>query len=112
VWSGTTVPASPSVLASVWKANDDLALLILWRGTPNWWVTAGSVTGSFGESDSQAGNVLSISLRYGVLTLSVTFDTARKIANLQGQTFLLPAGTNVLLVDVVDSSSGPISRAR
>jgi hypothetical protein len=38
----------------------------------------------------------------------VTFDTAVKTGNLQGQTFSLPAGTNVLLVDFVDSSSGPI----
>jgi hypothetical protein len=47
-----------------------------------------------------------MSLRYGVLVLNLTVDTARNTAIWQGRTIQLPAGTNVLFVDSVDAASG------
>lgn len=108
LWSGTTVGASPSVLASVWKANDNLAVLILWRGTPEWWATEAKGSNSYGES-AGGGPLISDTLRFGSFTVAVTFDTTLKIASVQGGApTVLAAGTNVLFIDDIDSASGPV----
>jgi hypothetical protein len=108
VWSSTTLPASGSVLTTVWKRNDALALAVLWRGTPGWWGTAAAASpGGYRESGTSGQDgVITSTLQFGALILTVTFDTVNQAASLQGKSLSLPRGTNVLLVDEVDSPSG------
>ena len=92
----------------MWKRNDALALSVLWRGTPGWWGTAAAASpgGSSESGTSGQDGVITSTLQFGALILTVTFDTVTRAASLQGKSLSVPRGTNVLLVDEVDSPTG------
>jgi hypothetical protein len=100
----TTVPASPSVLATVFITDARLGLLVLWRGSPNWWSKS---SGHDGTSGSTQGRGFTMSLTYGSVTLSFAFDPDRHAIVVQGRESEIPEGTNVVLIDNADSPSGP-----
>jgi hypothetical protein len=104
--STTTLMASASVLSTIWKVNGALGPVILWRGRSDWWDVASAGSGVH-ESSTSSGAVVTTGLRYGTLTLSLTFDTKNYVATFQGHNISLAQGTNVLFIDAVDSPSGP-----
>jgi len=102
-----TIPVSPSVTATVVRSDETLTLLILWRGSPGW---MSHIDGHRKECGSvgQAGGVFSASFEYGATAFGLSYDATRHLVMFQGaQPLPVPAGTNVLLVDGVDTSSGP-----
>ena len=101
--SSTTVPASPSVMATVVHVDGTLKLAVLWRGTPRWYLGRGSRSGSGGGG----GTTFWISEQYGDIGIDMSFDTARDIVTLGGSSINVPHGANVLLVDGVGSAAGP-----
>jgi hypothetical protein len=107
VWAATdeiTVPVSPSVNATVVRSDEGLALLVLWRGSPGW---RSRTTGRRSQSVSGRAGVYSVAFDYGSTAYSLTYDAAAHTATLQGKSMTVPAGTNVLLVDDVDTNAGP-----
>lgn len=112
--SSTSKIASPVVVAS-WRAHDNYAdgstttLLVLWRGTPGWFAAGGRGSGSGSGGGSGAGRAGSYAyeyMTYGGRTFMMEFDDDRKIVKLVNQEISLK-DTNVVLVDFVDSASGP-----
>jgi hypothetical protein len=107
----TSKMASPAVVAS-WRTHENYAdgssttLLVLWRGTPGWFVARGGASsgagssggGSFSSSSSYAYEYIT----YGGRTCTMEFDDNRKIVKLLNQEISLK-DTNVVLVDFVDS---------
>jgi len=107
----TSKMASPAVVAS-WRTHENYAdgstttLLVLWRGTPGWFVARGGASsgagsgggGSFASSSSYAYEYIT----YGGRTFAMEFDDNRKIVKLLNQEISL-TDTNVVLVDFVDS---------
>ena len=72
------------------------------------WGTAAGLTGSFGGSSSGSATTVSSTIRYGLLSLSFTFNLDGAGGTLQGRSITVPSGTNVWLVDVVDDPAGPV----
>lgn len=102
---GGTGVISPVVVAQ-WFTNrkagvEELELLVLWRGTPGWFLQPGGIGGSRAP-DSPAYTWI----KYGDVTLSLDFDAARRIVTIQGKTLAL-SDSNVLFVDSVDTPNGP-----
>lgn len=102
---GATGIISPVVVAQ-WFTNrkagvEELELLVLWRGTPGWFLQPG---GS-GGSDSGAGSH-NTWMKYGAVSVSLDFDETTRRVTIQGKDVAL-ADNNVLFVDDVDRSSGP-----
>jgi hypothetical protein len=105
--SSSSRPLSATVVSTYVVRNGDLALLVLWRGSPGWFSRGGG-----GHSSSGGGGggtpgreVGSFTLTYGGRTFSIDFDYTAGVARLLGQEILL-AGTNVVLVDDVDRQTG------
>jgi hypothetical protein len=102
---GATSVISPVVVAQWFTSRkagvEELALLVLWRGTPGWFLQPGGSGGSR-ASDSPAYTWI----KYGEVSLSLDFDVARRIATIQGKTLAL-SDNNVLFVDSVDTPNGP-----
>lgn len=98
-------PISPVAVAA-WstKAHTEeaLELLVLLRGTPGWW-TAGP---EGVQSIAQGEDGFSTHANYGGQDLSLSFDSLKRIATIQGIDVAL-GDNNVVLVDDVDSASGP-----
>jgi hypothetical protein len=112
--SSTSKIASPVVVAS-WRAHDNYAdgsattLLVLWRGTPGWFAAGGRGSGSASGGGGGAGLGGSYAYEYmtfGGRTFTMEFDDDRKVVKLVNQEISLK-DTNVVLVDFVDSASGP-----
>ena len=115
--SSTSRFVSPAVVAS-WMSHESYAdgsattLLVLWRGTPGWFAKGGrggASGGAGGWSGGTAGgggpyNYQSFS--EGGLTFKMEFDFDKKIVKILNQEISLKA-TNVVLVDHVDSTTGP-----
>ena len=102
---GATGVISPVVVAQ-WFTNrtggvEELELLVLWRGTPGWFLQSG---GS-GGSDSGAGSDYTW-MKFGAVSVSLDFDEATRRVTIQGKDVAL-ADNNVLFVDDVDATSGP-----
>lgn len=113
--SGSGV-VSPTVVAS-WVARTapgglpELELLVLWRGTPGWFMRADS-SGSSGSVSTRSGGddpdpgLLVEHLSYGGIRLGLEFDRRNHTARLQYQEVTL-GSSNVVLMDDVDAESGP-----
>jgi hypothetical protein len=103
---GATSVISPVVVAE-WFASrqastEQLELLVLWRGSPGWFLQPG---GS-GGSGSGANGPHYTWIKYGNVTLSLDFDPAKRTVTVQGKNLVL-ADNNVLFVDDVDGPTGP-----
>jgi hypothetical protein len=99
-------PLSAAVVAN-WIAHRDTAgdlvldLLVLWRGTPGWWLTEGPHSGSGGGT----GTITRMVLSRGGRELTASFDARTHVANVQGKEITLN-DANVVLVDGVDAADG------
>jgi len=107
---------SPSVVAT-WivrkeaHGTSQLELLVLWRGTPGWFMRAGTEESSNGDSiqsteDDRGGGTVVEQLSYGVLRLELEFDRGKRTARVQTDDVGLESA-NVILVDEVDAVDGP-----
>ena len=108
VSSGGSMPISPAVMATSFGtqlAGDPvrLQLLVLWRGTPGWFLEGG---GSRGGSGGGSRSVRSETLKYGGLWLTVSHDSIKRIAHIQDKPVDLQ-DDNVIFVDDVDAPAGP-----
>ena len=115
--TGGTGPVSPSVLATTMAAVDaagrgTLELLVLWRGSPGWFMKGGGGSSSGGGSTGPTlggapGPMIRSSwISQGGVNLSVRFDPAAQKAWIQDNEIDL-RDANVILVDDVDSPTGP-----
>jgi hypothetical protein len=110
--SGSPV-LSPTVVATFIirtppKGTPELELLVLWRGTPGWFMREGSSeSSSSGVSlgPGESGIVVE-RLSYGGIQLDLEFERGKRIARIQGREIALDTA-NVILVDDVDGSAGP-----
>ncbi len=98
-----TLPLSPTVLATVASRPHGLEVLVLWRGARGWYMSGEQRGASYAE---RAG-VVEATIAYGGVTLELAFDARKSIVWLQGAARSGPVGTNVLLIDDVDSRTGP-----
>jgi hypothetical protein len=112
--SGSGV-VSPAVVATWFTHREPaggwaLELLVLWRGTPGWFMAGGGSGGSGGGSsppsavEGQRGPEVQ-RLFFGGLRLEVRFDPVTGTAQIQDEVIALQ-GVNVILVDEVDSARG------
>lgn len=99
----TSLPVSLSVVATGATRDGRLVLLVLWRGAPRWY-SSGNRRSAHGGGDQKGG--INTTLQYGDVQVAVSFDPATNSAAINGKTMTVPAGTNVFLVDGVDTRSG------
>lgn len=100
---------SPAVVAT-WISHRDetgaarLDLLVLWRGSPGWFIQDGrGGGGSAGGSSSRDGaTVLTTRIHYGGVDLELRFDPLSRTAQVGGHQIAL-GDANVILLDAVDS---------
>jgi hypothetical protein len=110
--SSTSRVVSPAVMAS-WVLHQNYAdgrtttLLVLWRGTPGWFST-GNGQGGGGSSGAggSGGSYGYVYLSQGGHTFTMEFDYDRSIVKMLDEEISLIA-SNVVLVDFVDSATGP-----
>ena len=111
--SGSRV-VSPAVVATWFSHYDDsriaqLDLMVLWCGTPGWFLSEGSQQGGGGRG-SKFGEMISTHyIERGGVRLVVEFDSGASIATITGRsvsTDVPMQDVNVILVDEVDSDSG------
>jgi hypothetical protein len=98
-------PLSPTVWATIAVSNDRAELVVLWRGSPGWYMKRGP------RSEHASGNAQSfnVALEYGGTKVSMSFDRHRREATLGSRTVSLPAEANTVLVDHVDDSGVSIT---
>jgi len=107
---------SPAVVAT-WivrkepHGTSQLELLVLWRGTPGWFMRAGSEESSNSDSiqsteDDRGGGTVVERLSYGGLRLELEFVRGKRTARVQNHDVGLESA-NVILVDEVDAVDGP-----
>ena len=100
------VIVSPSVIASAVATGTHtgarLDLLVLWRGSPAWFMKGS------GQRSSGGGNecTVRVSLSRGDLTFSLALDRTTRVLEIQGKTVSM-GQDNVVFVDKVDSPEGP-----
>ena len=99
---------SPAVVAT-WISHQEtgtvqLDLLVLWRGSPGWFMENGrGGGGSAGGSSSRDGTtVLSTRIRYGRIDLELRFDPVSRMAQV-GEHQVPLGDANVILLDAVDT---------
>jgi hypothetical protein len=102
---------SPAVVATwITEQHGDepvqLRLVILWRGTPGWFVRAGGSSVSGGGSAGGEHQTSSHTIIQGGIRLTFDFDAATGAATILGKRLDLRED-NVVLVDDVDSPEGP-----
>jgi hypothetical protein len=95
----SSIPVSPSVVATVATRGGRLVLLVLWRGAPRWHSSACRRVQGGGD---QRGRIMAM-LHCGDQELNLTFDSATHTAIVQGKSHTFPADTNVLMIDGVDT---------
>ena len=101
-FSSTTWPLSAVALGTVVVQKSELDLLIVWRGSPGWFMKAGSTRESGGGNSTGYGG----SMSRGGIDLDFQLTTQPRTLKIQGAPVEL--GThNVVLVDDVDGSQGP-----
>ena len=104
--SSATQPVSSVALASwVTRYGNDgvhaLELLVVWRGQPGWFLRSGPRSSSAGGS----GSSFHSTSQFGGVTMSLDFDSATRVAEIQGQRVDLK-DSNVVLIDNVDRPDG------
>ena len=98
---------SPAVVAS-WitersvGGSERLRLLVLWRGTPGWFLRPGGSNVSGGQSAGRYHQTIT----QGGLTFTLEYDSSKQVAIVDGKT-LHVGDRNVIFVDDVDSPTGP-----
>ena len=102
---------SPAVVATwITEQHGDepvqLRIVILWRGTPGWFLRAGGSSVSDSGSASGGHQTSYQTIIQGGVRLTFDFDTATGVATVQGK-MLDVREDNVVLVDDVDSPNGP-----
>jgi hypothetical protein len=103
--SSSSRPLSATVVSTYIVRNGELALLVLWRGSPGWY-SGGGGNGSGGGGGSSAGRETgSFYLTFAGRTFSIDLDYTARVARLLEQEISL-ADTNVVLVDDVDRPVG------
>ncbi len=118
--SSATLPVSASVMATgIYERNTAgetrLQLLVLWRGTPGWFLKengggGGSGFTSGGSVPSGRGvtsQVMVVQVHQGGVALELKFDAGQGKAWIHSREVLL-AGGNVIMVDAVDRPDGPL----
>jgi hypothetical protein len=104
---GGTMMLAPAVVAT-WFTDQpaglpvQLRLLVLWRGTPGWFLSGG---GEVGGTTGRDG-IRHETINYGNVRLTVSFDFATRVVSIQDKHFDLK-GDNVVFVDDVDTAAGP-----
>ena len=106
-------PVSPAVVGT-WIVNEApgasprLELLVLWRGTPGWFMQGESGEATTGGSTvGRDGAVVAVQqLNYGDVRLGLEFEQKQGVVRLMGQEIPLQSA-NVVLVDDVDGPNGP-----
>lgn len=107
---------SPSVIGSSIITRDEggtgrLELLVLWRGSPGWFMRqtgrGSSMSGGSAGGRSFGGRgTTNLSIREGGLNLTATFNAATRVARILDED--VPLGNaNVIFVDQVDDPAGP-----
>jgi hypothetical protein len=93
------------------QRSAELDLLVLWRGSPGWFMRVGSSessgevwTGVSGGQNDQG--IVFEQLSFGGIRLDLEFDRGARAARVQDQEVSLESA-NVILVDEVDSATGP-----
>jgi hypothetical protein len=81
---------------------EQLELLILWRGTPGWFLQPGTYADSGGEPGGH-----NTWMKLGSIEVSMAFDDASRRIRIQGKEAIALGKDNVLFVDDVDGPSGP-----
>lgn len=101
--------ASPTVVAT-WMVNvhkdvHSLDLLVLWRGTPGWFLEGQ------GHRSSGGGNAdtTSVTIEYAGRPLTVVLDRKARLATVQGRPVDLNPDLNVVLVDGVDGPDSSLT---
>jgi len=79
-----------------------LQLLVLWRGSVGWFLRPGESSVSGGGLGGRSQTTMT----YAGLRFTLDFDSAKRIAIVQGNTIEL-AEDNVVFVDDADSATGP-----
>ena len=104
---GATQWMSPSVVAT-WLTQriddgpEQLELLVLWRGAPGWFLRPGNEV----RSENRSPTVQRHTIVYGEIRLTLDYDHSTRSVVVDGRTLTLD-DHNVILVDEVNSSSGP-----
>ena len=108
-----TAPVSPSVMATQMASVDaagrgTLQLLVLWRGSPGWFIKGGGASQWRRRIQADPGRARSYShwISQGGVNLSLRFDPAARKVWIQDTEIALD-DANVMLVDGVDSPAGP-----
>ena len=107
VGGGVDRVLSPAVVAT-WIFHRDetgaaqMDLLVLWRGSPGWFMRGDRGGGGGGGSTRPDGTtVLTTRIRYGAVDLELRFDPASRTAHL-GERQIALGEANVILIDAVD----------
>ncbi len=91
-------PLSPTVWATIATTKAGTELVVLWRGTPGWYMRPGPRS----EHGSGGTDSLSVSLEYAGIQLSMALDRRSRDATVGTTTVKVPLEANTLLVDHVD----------
>lgn len=101
---------SPTVVLTSFSTQEGkgpmtIKLLVLWRGSPGWFLRKGP-RGSEGRATSDRTYER---IEYGGQDLRVEIDNRTRIVRIQDKHVALkPADANVIFVDSVDAPSGPV----
>ena len=105
-------PVSPTVVATlIWRSQPpgsaELQLLVLWRGTPGWFMRGSNEQTGSGQAvvDESGPGVVVEQRSYGGTRLDLEFDPAKRAARVQDHEIAL-GSANVILVDDVDGETG------
>ena len=97
-WTAQTRPLSPSVLATMAYRNQNMALLVLWRGRPGWFLIGSSRSASY----SGGSGPFNATLSYGGLQLTLSYSPEKRLVMVGDLSVSLAEGQNAILVDAVD----------
>jgi hypothetical protein len=107
-------PVSPTVVATlIWRSQPpgapELQLLVLWRGSPAWFMRGpnGYTQSGSGQAvvDESGPGLVVERWSYGGTRLDVEFDPSKRAARVQDHEIAL-GSANVILVDDVDGETG------
>lgn len=122
--SGGSRPISPAVVSAFWSHDGDdhvpvLEFLVLFRGSPGWFIASGPGTNGFNFAGSGAHSMSHAFATSGNVTVSIDGDSSMATKKLTVMAHLVtildrqiaPEEVNVVLVDGVDSDR-PIVETR
>jgi hypothetical protein len=105
----STQVVSPVALATLMTRSEvrgqprELALLVIWRGTPAWFINPGSANR---ESGGGGPDSVWVKIQRGDLAFELDLNVKTRAATIQGHTLDL-RDANVILLDEVDTAAGP-----